>query len=53
MWRESRARLPHRRKTWLHCAQGFRGEVPDDFPHKDTIIALEALLEIDNKDFTQ
>ena len=31
----------------------FRGDVPDDFPHKDTILALEALLEDPEKDFTQ
>lgn len=31
----------------------FRGDVPDDFPHKDTIKALEALLEDPEKDFTQ
>ncbi|MCC8978094.1 SbcC/MukB-like Walker B domain-containing protein [Bradyrhizobium acaciae] len=31
----------------------FRGDVPDDFPHKDTILALEALLEDPDKDFTQ
>jgi uncharacterized protein YPO0396 len=32
----------------------FRGdEVPIDFPHKDTIAELEALLEDPNKDFTQ
>ncbi|WP_354222507.1 SbcC/MukB-like Walker B domain-containing protein [Bradyrhizobium sp. F1.4.3] len=31
----------------------FRGNVPDDFPHKDTILALEALLEDPAKDFTQ
>ncbi|WP_271614593.1 hypothetical protein [Bradyrhizobium sp. CCBAU 51627] len=54
MSRQSRARLPHRRKTWLYiCAQGFPGGVPDDFPHKDMIIALEALLEDHGKDFTQ
>ena len=31
----------------------FRGDVPDDFPHKDTILALEALLEDPEKDFTE
>ncbi|MCA6101238.1 SbcC/MukB-like Walker B domain-containing protein [Bradyrhizobium australafricanum] len=31
----------------------FRGDVSDDFPHKDTILALEALLEDPDKDFTQ
>lgn len=31
----------------------FRGDVPDDFPHKDTIVALEALLEDPEKDFAQ
>jgi Putative exonuclease SbcCD, C subunit/P-loop containing region of AAA domain/SMC proteins Flexible Hinge Domain len=31
----------------------FRGDVPEDFPHKDTILALEALLEDPEKDFTQ
>jgi hypothetical protein len=31
----------------------FRGDVPDDFPHKDTILALEALLEDPEKDFIQ
>ncbi|MET3338786.1 uncharacterized protein YPO0396 [Bradyrhizobium japonicum] len=31
----------------------FRGDVPDDFPHKDTIVALEALLEDPDKDFAQ
>jgi hypothetical protein len=31
----------------------FRGDVPDDFPHKDTIVALEALLEDPEKDFTE
>jgi uncharacterized protein YPO0396 len=32
----------------------FRGEeVPADFPHKDTIAELEALLESPEKDFTQ
>jgi uncharacterized protein YPO0396 len=32
----------------------FRGdEVPADFPHKDTIAELEALLENPDKDFTQ
>jgi hypothetical protein len=31
----------------------FRGDVPDDFPHKDTIVELEALLESPDKDFTQ
>ncbi|UWU75734.1 hypothetical protein N2603_38040 [Bradyrhizobium huanghuaihaiense] len=54
MSRESRARLPHRLKMWLQiCAQGSRGDAPDDCPHNDTIIALEALLEDDDKDFTQ
>jgi hypothetical protein len=31
----------------------FRGDVPDDFPHKDTILALEALLEDPEKDFSE
>ncbi|MGC0322564.1 hypothetical protein ABIG06_003193 [Bradyrhizobium sp. USDA 326] len=31
----------------------FRGDVPEDFPHKDTILALEALLEDPEKDFTE
>jgi uncharacterized protein YPO0396 len=31
----------------------FRGDVPDDFPHKDTILALEALLEDPEKDFKE
>ena len=31
----------------------FRGDVPDDFPHKDTIVALEALLEDPEKDFAE
>jgi hypothetical protein len=31
----------------------FRGDVPDDFPHKDTIVALEALLEDPDKDFSE
>jgi uncharacterized protein YPO0396 len=31
----------------------FSGNVPDDFPHKDTIAALEALLEDPEKDFAQ
>ncbi|UPJ47940.1 AAA family ATPase [Bradyrhizobium sp. 200] len=31
----------------------FRGHVPEDFPHKDTILALEALLEDPEKDFTE
>jgi uncharacterized protein YPO0396 len=31
----------------------FRGDVPDDFPYKDTIVALEALLEDPNKDFKE
>lgn len=31
----------------------FRDEVPDDFPYKDTISELKALLEDPNKDFTQ
>ncbi|QOZ66701.1 SbcC/MukB-like Walker B domain-containing protein [Bradyrhizobium arachidis] len=31
----------------------FRGDAPDDFPHKDTIRALEVLLEDPDKDFTQ
>lgn len=31
----------------------FRGDVPDDFPHKDTIMALEALLEDPEKDFRE
>ena len=32
----------------------FRGdEIPSDFPHKDTITELEALLEDPDKDFTQ
>ena len=32
----------------------FRGdEVPEDFPHRDTIAELEALLEDPQKDFTQ
>ena len=31
----------------------FRADVPDDFPHKETIQALEALLEDPEKDFTE
>ncbi|WP_375787721.1 SbcC/MukB-like Walker B domain-containing protein [Bradyrhizobium sp. Pha-3] len=31
----------------------FRGDVPEGFPHKDTILALEALLEDPDKDFTE
>ena len=31
----------------------FRGDVPDNFPHRDTIVALEALLEDPEKDFSQ
>jgi uncharacterized protein YPO0396 len=31
----------------------FRGNVPEDFPHRDTIVALEALLEDPEKDFSQ
>ncbi|HXW28941.1 MAG TPA: SbcC/MukB-like Walker B domain-containing protein [Xanthobacteraceae bacterium] len=31
----------------------FRGDVPEDFPHRDTLAALEALLEDPEKDFSQ
>ncbi|HWN51589.1 MAG TPA: SbcC/MukB-like Walker B domain-containing protein [Xanthobacteraceae bacterium] len=31
----------------------FRGNIPADFPHRDTIVALEALLEDPEKDFSQ
>jgi uncharacterized protein YPO0396 len=31
----------------------FRGDVPDNFAHRDTIVALEALLEDPEKDFSQ
>jgi Putative exonuclease SbcCD, C subunit/P-loop containing region of AAA domain/SMC proteins Flexible Hinge Domain len=31
----------------------FRADVPDDFPHKETIQALEALLEDPEKDFRE
>lgn len=31
----------------------FRADVPDDFPHKETIVALEALLEDPEKDFRE
>lgn len=31
----------------------FRDDVPDDFPHRDTIAALRALLEDPEKDFSQ
>ncbi len=31
----------------------FRNDVPDDFPHRDTIAALRALLEDPEKDFSQ
>lgn len=31
----------------------FRADVPDDFPHKETILALEALLEDPEKDFKE
>jgi len=31
----------------------FRGDVPEDFPHRDTLAALEALLEDPEKAFSQ
>jgi energy-coupling factor transporter ATP-binding protein EcfA2 len=31
----------------------FRGDVPEDFPHRDTLSALETLLEDPEKDFSQ
>ncbi len=31
----------------------FRADVPDDFPHKETILALKALLEDPEKDFRE
>lgn len=40
MTRETRARLPHRRKTWLHiCAQGFKAThskfmIPRSWPQR-------------------
>ncbi|CAL8969101.1 hypothetical protein RHODGE_RHODGE_03521 [Rhodoplanes serenus] len=31
----------------------FRGDFPEDYPHRETILALEALLEDPNRDVTQ
>ncbi|MBB4372926.1 hypothetical protein GGD63_005741 [Bradyrhizobium sp. cir1] len=36
-----------------HLRSRLPGDVPDDLPHKVTIIALKALLEDDDKDFSQ